>query len=587
MKRFSGIGEVGFLFFRTGWLALLLGASLAGAQGEKPGPTKVTVDSAAALRKAVEAAIPGTRIEIRPGTYPGGHHFSGLKGTREAPIVIAGADPKDPPVFDAKSGGTQAFQFSACSHILLEHVKATGFSGNGINIDDGTENHGSVGMELSHVTIENTGPIGNHDALKLSGLYEFAVRDCTFAGWGGSAIDMVGCHEGVIERCLLRGREGYSQDSGIQTKGGTANVTVLRCRFLHAGQRAMNLGGSTDLPFFRPIDATWEARDIEVAGCWFVGSMAPVAFVGADRGHVHHNTFYLPERWVMRILQENTHERFVRCSQGRFENNLVVFDSQVVAFCNVGPATQSKTFLFKGNAWYCTDDPQREPKDLPSEDKGGHIRIDPGVELNEAGDLVRKKPVDPMLNDVGAEAWKPSDGKAGVEPTAKSVATGYARLELMTSQPVVVNPALFALCRSADSQEVAAQAEASGPHANTAIRVYMNALASSAFGKRGGSSYPVGAVVVKEKEYLGGSGGRERGLARPGAKGVGGMIKRQKGYDPENGDWEYFYFEEISRIESGKITSCRECHAKAASTDYVFGEWKGGHPGWLHQPIPD
>lgn len=392
-------------FLRVGAGFFLLSA--VSAPGQAP-PKTILVNSAAALREAVEGAAAGTQIRVQPGSYPGGFFFTGIKGTAEAPIVITAADPEKPPVFDAKLGGTQAFQFSSCSHVKLEHLSATGFSSNGINIDDGTVSKSSVGMRLSHVKIENTGPDGNHDALKLSGLFQFSLEDCEFAGWGGSGVDMVGCHEGLIRRCHFIGREGFSQDSGIQNKGGTADISILECNFLRAGQRAINLGGSTGLPFFRPIDATYEARDIEVAGCRFVGSMAVVAFVGADRGYFHHNTIYLPEKWVARILQENTAERFVRCSQGRFENNLIVFDKQVEIFVNVGGGTQPKTFLFKGNAWYCLDDPKRGPRDLPVEDKDAVIGIDPGLQLDDAGDLVRKKPTDPKLKDVGAEAYVPA-----------------------------------------------------------------------------------------------------------------------------------------------------------------------------------
>jgi hypothetical protein len=54
--------------------------------------------------------------------------------------------------------------------------------------------------------------------------------------------------------------------------------------------------------------------------------------------------------------------------------------------------------------------------------------------------------------------------------------------------------------------------------------------------------------------------------------GVGGMVKRPPGYDPEHGDWEYFYFEDPAKIESGKIGSCVACHA-GAGQDHVFGSW--------------
>lgn len=111
-----------------------------------------------------------------------------------------------------------------------------------------------------------------------------------------------------------------------------------------------------------------------------------------------------------------------------------------------------------------------------------------------------------------------------------------------------------------------------GPHANTGILIYMNELAANTFTTTN-KSYPVGAAVVKRKtihEYLTKSGK----LIRSSDNGVGGMIKRSSGYDPVHGDWEYFYFEDPKKIQSGRLQSCVKCHEGAKATDYVFGTWK-------------
>ena len=42
--------------------------------------------------------------------------------------------------------------------------------------------------------------MGNNDALKMSGVDHFVVRNPHAEGWGGSAVDLVGCHFGVIEQ---------------------------------------------------------------------------------------------------------------------------------------------------------------------------------------------------------------------------------------------------------------------------------------------------------------------------------------------------------------------------------------------------
>jgi hypothetical protein len=115
----------------------------------------------------------------------------------------------------------------------------------------------------------------------------------------------------------------------------------------------------------------------------------------------------------------------------------------------------------------------------------------------------------------------------------------------------------------------------SGPHAQTAISIFMNEVAAEAFGKPN-TTYPVGSVIVKEKKALGYLSSTQPGEKAKANDGVGGMIKRPPGYDAAHGDWEYFYFEDANKVESGKMNSCIQCHRGAAGTDYVFGDWKRG-----------
>ncbi len=68
----------------------------------------------------------------------------------------------------------------------------------------------------------------------------------------------------------------------------------------------------------------------------------------------------MPENWVLRILQESADAQFKPCHHGVFEHNLIIFDSKVQIFVNVGPRTAPETFRFHNNAWYGVDR-YREP----------------------------------------------------------------------------------------------------------------------------------------------------------------------------------------------------------------------------------
>jgi hypothetical protein len=242
---------------------------------------------------------------------------------------------------------------------------------------------------LRNPVIRDVGPTGNRDGIKLSGVDDFRVEGCTIERWGsgGSGIDMVGCHRGEIVGCTFRHGDTVG-DHGVQAKGGSRDVLIRRCRFENAGQRAVNLGGSTGLAFFRPKPEGYEAKDIMVEDCTSIGSMSPVAFVGADRAIVRHNTICRPRRWAFRILRETREPGFVPCRNGQFTDNLIAFRSdEMVVPINIGDATGREGFTVYRNAWYCLDAPNRSHPKLPISETDGLYGIDPGFRDAEHGDL--------------------------------------------------------------------------------------------------------------------------------------------------------------------------------------------------------
>ena len=309
----------------------------------------VTVSTRTQIVNAVEQAKPGTTILIAPGTYQGGLHFNGLQGERGKPIILAAADMTKQPIFQ---GNNSCFHLTDPAFVELHNLILTDASGNGINIDDGasyeTPAHHVV---LRGLTVRDVGPTGNRDGIKLSGLDNFRVENCIFERWGdsGSAIDMVGCHEGVVSDCTFRYRSDVAAN-GVQTKGGSRDIVIQRCRFENAGSRSVNIGGSTGLEFFRPKVDGYEAKDITVEDCTFIGSSAPICFVGVDGATVRYNTIYRPERYVVRILQESQGSQFIPCRNGVFSNNLIAFRSdETLGTTNIGGGTAPDTFKFTHN----------------------------------------------------------------------------------------------------------------------------------------------------------------------------------------------------------------------------------------------
>lgn len=369
---------------------------------------EATVSDTSQLRRAVADAVAGTVILVAPGNYEGGLSARRLHGESDRPIILRAADPQRPPVFE---GGAAGFHFSDVAHLELHDLVVTGSAGNGINIDDG----GSAETPSHHVllrgiVVRDVGPAGNRDGIKLSGLDDFRVENCTVERWGerGSGIDMVGSHRGQVVGCTFR-HEDSKGDNGVQAKGGSRDILIRRCRFENAGQRGVNLGGSTGLDYFRPKPEGYEAKDVTVEDCTFLGSLTPVAFVGSDGATARHNTIYRPRRWGFCILQENRGTDFVPCRNGRFTDNIIAFRSDEMGVpVNVGPGTAPGTFTLARNAWYCLDAPRRSRPRLPVPEADGVYGTDPQFEDAEKGDL-RLKPDSP----VSGTGVRPVDDRRG------------------------------------------------------------------------------------------------------------------------------------------------------------------------------
>ncbi|MDQ1317859.1 MAG: hypothetical protein QG588_1514 [Candidatus Poribacteria bacterium] len=362
MKRIMGLLCFAFVFLLV--FSMILEAE---SSNEKlVSDANITVDNNDELKRAIAQAKAGIKVLIAPGVYQGGLYFENLKGTPDKPIVISAADSAKPPIIQ---GGNEGFHFSDSAYIELHNIIISNVMYNGIGVDDGgTFDTPAHHILLKGLLIRDVGPDGNKDGIKLSGVDDFRVEDCIIERWGsgGSAIDMVGCHRGTILKCTFKYNDQV-QGNGVQTKGGSSDLIIRECRFEHSGSRSVNIGGSTGLKYFRPGVQGYEAKNITVERCTFIGSQAPIAFVGVDGALVKYNTIYQPKKWVIRILQETQDSGFTPCRNGIFTDNIITFRSDEVAIVvNIGQYTAPETFSFARNFWYCLDNADRSKPDLPT-----------------------------------------------------------------------------------------------------------------------------------------------------------------------------------------------------------------------------
>ena len=371
------------------WRVLGLVALTVGAAA-RAGAADAVVRDRAGLVAALESARPGTRIRIAPGEYAGGLACRGLAGTEARPVVIAAADPAQPPRI---VGGTNGIQMSDVAWLTIEDVEFRGATGNGINIDDaGTFETPSHHVTLRRVRVSDVAANGNHDGIKLSGLEDFTLDRCAVEGWGGEGIDMVGCHSGRIEGCRLRAAGGRRQDRRPgQGRDPRRRRSALPLQWGdRPGRQPRRQHRARVLPA-EGRSATRRRTSSSRAAC-SSAAQAAVAFVGVDGAVVRFNTIHRPRRWAMRILQETVDPAFVPSRGGVFEDNVVVFRSDAwgEGGVNIGPNTAPETFRFARNVWFCEDRPERSAPALPTKEVGGVVGKDPMFRDAAGGDFALK-----------------------------------------------------------------------------------------------------------------------------------------------------------------------------------------------------
>lgn len=101
------------------------------------------------------------------------------------------------------------------------------------------------------------------------------------------------------------------------------------------------------------------------------------------------------------------------------------------------------------------------------------------------------------------------------------------------------------------------------PHEDKFITVYVNEIGRQALTEAVEPKFPVGSIIVKAKHPT-------RESTQPELLTV--MIKRQAGFNPEAGDWEFAAIDgDAKKVQAqGKLENCQSCHIPQKAQDFVF-----------------
>lgn len=139
---------------------------------------------------------------------------------------------------------------------------------------------------------------------------------------------------------------------------------------------------------------------------------------------------------------------------------------------------------------------------------------------------------------------------------------GYKAWTLVNPKAFYITSQLDLLC-ALPSAEAQRAETARNPHARKWISVYVNALGQQAMMTERNPEFPVGSVIVKEKLSPSKEGGPELLTV---------MVKREQGYNPDSGDWEYMIVNgTATKIEArGKLENCQGCHVSMKESGFVY-----------------
>jgi hypothetical protein len=345
--------------------------------------TQYLLDAATSPETVADKLQPGDEIVLMPGEHLA-FKLKNVAGTREKPIIIRGLDPQQPgPIRAQKS--FFGIHLVDCSWIEVKDVVVFGAQYVGILVESAhTDATQDAHIKIRHASVVQTGKLsGDRDAIRVHGVADVAIEDCRIEGWTDSAIDVVASRQVVVDRCVLRHRDGFLTQAGVTIRAGSSDVRVANTRFDSAGLVSVAVGGiSPDIDFHpraksdAPSGSLIEASDVTVSQCMFNLCRIPVSFIHASNVRFVKNTIHSPRRHIILAARETKDPRFAKSSKITFGGNLIEWvPSDLTTFANVDATLDPDSFNLETNLWWSPELPNALKALGPIPGSGTHPQI--------------------------------------------------------------------------------------------------------------------------------------------------------------------------------------------------------------------
>lgn len=163
-----------------------------------------------------------------------------------------------------------------------------------------------------------------------------------------------------------------------------------------------------------------------------------------------------------------------------------------------------------------------------------------------------------LINSQKLEAKSPGPDQPPM--TGSELIKGYKDWTKVNPEPAIFHSQIALLCARPAAHEISM--EQGNPHRDKFITVYVNDIGRHAMMEEKMPRFPQGSIIVKEKLTT-------RESSAPELLTV--MVKREPGYNSENGDWEYMALDGPGKSVQarGKLENCQACHLTVKDRDYV------------------